>query len=74
MNETLLSRCFDWRTILCRKPKGGKFVKTDYAGAVNLAISQLPDDEAITEVVIETEIEHPSKHIDMVTTIYWLSR
>ncbi len=74
MNDALISRCFDWRTILCRKPKGSKFVRTDYAGVVNLAISQLPDDVAVTDVVIETEIEYLPKHTDLVTTIYWLSK
>ena len=73
MNEVLLIRDFKWRVVLSKiKNSQSDKVTTDvYKKSVDAAISTLPEDLIVTEVVLETECIQKKGEKELKTIIYW---
>ena len=71
MNTNLFTRDFKWEVIRARRPITESFVNRDYLEASELAMKQLPDDEFLTEVVVEMDCFRKDGNNHLETFIYW---
>lgn len=71
--KDLLSRGFEFKVVVQRKPVGESFTIKEYSGSVEEALRQLPADLQVTEIAIETSVARVSdkEELDMETIIYW---
>jgi len=72
INTVLLTRGFKWEMVVCRKSLPSDFTIDDYKESVEKAISTLPEDLVIKEIIIESECIGPKHSVaELKTIIYW---
>lgn len=71
MDTALLRRDFKWKTVLHRHSSQNDFKVDDFKKSVDKAISTLPEDLVIKEVVVKSENIRLQGEMELVTTIYW---
>ena len=72
LDRNLISRGFKFQVIVYRARPAYRFTTADYKRSVELAISTLPEDLIIKEVVLKTETTKISgEETELMTIIYW---
>lgn len=72
MRTDLMSRGFKREMVCLRAEPPNHITISDYKKTVNKAISVLPKDLKIEEIVLESSIHQKKKHeFDIQTIIYW---